>query len=131
LPERRSTAGALVLTAALLLASHAQADPSAVGNQRALWLIALGQRGWQAEAEVAAGGETEVQSERTAGEVAAEVVGIDIRIADLLAEGSELAGVAPRAATSGIGSDVERDLFADGPPSGPPEVEQAAEQLLY
>jgi hypothetical protein len=52
--------------------------------------------------------------------------GVDIRIADLLAGGSVLAGVAPRADSSGIGADLERDLFATGeplnaPPSAPPE----------
>jgi hypothetical protein len=46
--------------------------------------------------------------------------GVDIRIADLLAGGSVLAGVAPRPATSGIGADLERDLFASGAPLNAP-----------
>ncbi|HKY95363.1 MAG TPA: hypothetical protein VJL84_08655 [Kiloniellales bacterium] len=62
-----------------------------------------------------------------------EATGVDISIADLMAGGSELAGVAPRPATSGIGSDVERDLFSDGvplnAPSEPPP--EADPQLLY
>lgn len=55
---------------------------------------------------------------------AQEVTGVDIRIADLLAGGSELAGVAPRPATSGIGSDVERDLFSDAVPLNAPASPQ-------
>ena len=63
----------------------------------------------------------------------AEAIGVDISIADLMADGSELSGVAPRTATSGIGSDVERDLFSDGTPLNakgqpPPEDDQ---QYLY
>lgn len=62
-----------------------------------------------------------------------ETIGVDIRIADLMATGSELSGVAPRTATSGIGSDVDRDLFSDGTPRNatsapPPEDDQ---QYLY
>lgn len=48
--------------------------------------------------------------------------GVDITIADLMAGGSELAGVAPRPATSGIGSDVERDLFSDSVPLNAPDA---------
>jgi hypothetical protein len=47
--------------------------------------------------------------------------GVDISIADLLAGGSVLAGVAPRPATSGIGGDLERDLFATGQPLNAPD----------
>jgi hypothetical protein len=53
---------------------------------------------------------------------AEETTGVDIRIADLMAGGSELAGVAPRPATSGIGSDVERDLFSNGMPLNAPDA---------
>ena len=48
--------------------------------------------------------------------------GVDISMADLMADGSELAGVAPRTATSGIGSDVELDLFSDGVPLNAPNA---------
>jgi hypothetical protein len=47
--------------------------------------------------------------------------GVDIRIADLLAGGSVLAGVLPRPATSGIGADLERDLFESGAPLNVPD----------
>ena len=65
--------------------------------------------------------------------LAAATTGVDIRIADLMAGTSELAGVAPRPATSGIGSDVERDLFSNdvplnAPDAPPPENEK---QYLY
>jgi hypothetical protein len=46
--------------------------------------------------------------------------GVDIRTADLLAGGSVLAGVAPRPASSGIGANLERDLFASGVPLNAP-----------
>jgi hypothetical protein len=52
----------------------------------------------------------------------AEATGVDIRIADLMAGGSELAGVAPRPATSGIGSDVELDLFSNEVPLNAPDA---------
>lgn len=56
--------------------------------------------------------------------------GVDIRIADLLAGGSVLAGVAPRPDTSGIGADLERDLFPTGVPLNAPATPPPENDLL-
>jgi hypothetical protein len=55
---------------------------------------------------------------------------VDIRTADLLAGGSVLAGVAPRPATSGIGANLERDLFASGVPLNAPILPPAENDPL-
>lgn len=60
-----------------------------------------------------------------------EATGVDIRIADLMAGGSELAGVAPRPATSGIGSDVERDLFSNDVPLNAPSEPSPEDDKQY
>ena len=134
MPERRTAGiarrsrGATVRGAGALLLSFAAMAimGAAVAREwRPPWLAASGESLQQAQTStLITVTETPPAQEAT--------TGVDIRIADLMAGASELAGVAPRPATSGIGSDVERDLFSNDVPLNAPDARpENDKQYLY
>jgi len=123
LPDRRTVGSAVEkqskrtgrrLAFLILVGVTAAAGSAPAREWRAPWVGVVAPSPPAAPAPVIVVTETAPEADQAAG--------VDISMADLMAGGSELAGVAPRAATSGIGSDVERDLFTDGVPLNAPDA---------